>query len=172
MFCGLESLATEEHNLNHNHGDIRSENLGLADSLCHRWQHLGELGKGNGLLVYLPGLSARNASHLLRTTLIALLSSQEKRQSDARKLLNWMASHHVYVDQAWGTSDPAAFASALARTVSLDRDQQDLALANLALVIHPETLSAEAHIWRRELQTRRSEASWEALYHDVMNAPF
>lgn len=171
MFCGLESQALEIHNRNQNHGDMRPENLGPADPLCHRWQHLGELGKGNALLVYLPDLSPRDASHLLRTTLVGLLSNVPAMRASARKVLNWMASHQAYVAEAWGSSDPVAFAAALARAVSEDRDRQDLALSNLALVVHPDSLSGEAAHWRNELEGRHREASWPDLHHRVTNAP-
>lgn len=171
MFCTLESLTVEVHNINHNHGDLRDENLGAADPLCHRWQHLGELGKGNALLVYLPGLSPIDASHFLRTTMVALLSDDEATKRDAQKLLNWMASHHTYVDEAWGTSDPSAFANALIRTAGAGPDHQAISLANLALVVNPATLQAATARWRAELLARRSESGWPALHHDLINAP-
>jgi len=171
MFCGLESQTAEVHNRNDNHGDLRPENLGAADPICHRWQHLGELVKGNAMLVYLPGLSPCDASHLVRTTLVALQSSDPDKHSAARKVLNWMASHHVYVDDAWGSSDPAAFASALARTVAEDRDRKNLALRGLALVIHPDSLRQHTTQWTRELAARHGESTWSDLHHRVTNAP-
>jgi intracellular multiplication protein IcmJ len=171
MFCGLESQTAEVHNRNDNHRDLRPENLGLADPICHRWQHLGELGKGNAMLVYLPGLSPSDASHLLRTTLAALQARRQATRSEGRKVLNWMASHHIYVDEAWGSSDPAAFASALARSVAEDRDRKGLALCGLALVIHPDTLRDDAALWAQELGARHDEARWPDFHHGVINAP-
>src|SRR5205814_7379442 len=144
MFCGLQSIANEVHNRNDNHRDVQPDNLGVADAICHRWQHLGEIGQGNGLLVYLPNLAPHDVSHLLRTILVALQSGDQSTRDDGRRLLNWMASHHQYVADAWGSSDPSVFATAITRTAQEDRSRRALAFEHLALVLNPDALDSAA----------------------------
>ncbi|WP_051243684.1 hypothetical protein [Azohydromonas australica] len=171
MFCGLESLANEVHNRNDNHRDVRAENLAVADAICHRWAHLGQLRKGEGLIVYLPGLTARDVSHLLRTILVAMQCDDEAARKDAKRLLNWLASHHEYVEQSWGTSEPSAFAAAIARTAHEDRMRRCIAFENLALVINPQIVEEATRQWRDELTARWPVAAWPTAAHDVLHAP-
>lgn len=171
MFCGLESLANEVHNRNDNHRDLSEENLMVADPICHRWFHLGQLRKGEGLVVYLPGLSGRDASHLLRTILIALTCDDEAARKDAKRLLNWMASHHEYVRQRWGSSEPSAFAAAVARTVHDDPARRAIAFEGLALVIHPQTVEKATQQLRAELTAHWPVSAWPRIAHDVLHAP-
>jgi intracellular multiplication protein IcmJ len=171
MFCGLQSASNEVHNRNDNHRDVQADNLGVADAICHRWQHLGELGQGNGLLVYLPGLAPRDVSHLLRTLLIALQSGDRSTRDDGRRLLNWMASHHQYVAEAWGSSDPSVFAAAITRTAQEDKGRRALAFEHLALVLNPETLGDAVQQWAAEATAKWPVTAWARVHHDVMNAP-
>ena len=171
MFCGLQSIANEVHNRNDNHRDVQPDNLNVADSICHRWQHLGEIGQGNGLLVYLPNLAPHDVSHLLRTVLVALLSGEESTRNDGRRLLNWMASHHQYVEDAWGSSDPSVFATAITRTAQEDRSRRALAFEHLALVLSPEALDSAARQWATEVNAKWPVTLWSLVHHDVMNAP-
>ncbi len=171
MFCGLESLASEVHNRNDNHRDVRAENLAVADAICHRWAHLGQLRKGEGLIVYLPGLPARDVSHLLRTILVAMHCDDEAARKDAKRLLNWMASHHEYVEKSWGTSEPSAFAAAIARTAHEDPMRRSIAFGNLALVINPQVVEEATRQWRAELTARWPVSAWPTVAHDVLHAP-
>jgi intracellular multiplication protein IcmJ len=171
MFCGLQSIANEIHNRNDNHRDVRPENLGVADAICHRWQHLGEIEQGDGLLVYLPKLAAQDVSHLLRTILVALQSDEAAARDDGRRLLNWMASHHRYVVDAWGTSDPREFATAITRTAQEDRSRKALAFEHLALVLNPKTVDNAARQWAADAAVKWPTAAWPRVHHGVMNAP-
>jgi intracellular multiplication protein IcmJ len=175
MFCGLESLSNEVHNVNHNHRDATPENLRLADAICHRWQHLGELGAGNGVLVYLPQLAARDVSHLLRTVLVGLACGDAAFERDAKTLLNWIASHREYVEIAWGSSNPRVFATALQRLNQAEGGVWEGAsggiFEGLALVINPDVLSKSTAVWASELSAEQQPADWQKVYHDVMHAP-
>lgn len=171
MFCGLVSMVNEVHSRNDNHHDLQSENLDVADPICHRWQHLGELGAGNGIIVYLPGLSTTDVSHLFRTILIALRGSDAVTRADAQRLLNWLASHRQYVEEAWGTSDPADFAAAIRHTVQEDPSRLASAFEHLALVINPVLLEAATRRWIEEAATRWPLDAWPRVHHDVLNAP-
>ncbi len=169
MFCGFYSQQNQVHNLTDNHRDIRPENLRTADPLCHGWQHLGELGEGNAVIAYLPGLSGQDANHLQRTIMVALQSDDVNVREDAKKILNWMASHRDYAKDAWGTYEPAAFSSALSRFE--DREARQFVFENLAVVFNPGPYARHASAWARESYGTLPVNKWGQVYHDVMNAP-
>jgi len=169
MFCGFYSQQNQVHNLTDNHRDIRPENLRTADPLCHGWQHLGELGEGNAVIAYLPGLSGQDANHLQRTIMVALQSDDVNVREDAKKMLNWMASHRDYTKDAWGTYDPAIFSSALVRLE--DREARQVVFEDLAVVFNPGSFAKYASAWARESYRTLPVNKWSQVHHDVMNAP-
>lgn len=169
MFCGFYSQKNQVHNLTDNHRDIRPENLRTADPLCHGWQHLGELGEGNAMIAYLPGLSGQDVNHLQRTIMVALQSDDAAVREDAKTLLNWMASHRDYTKDAWGTYDPAVFASALVRHE--DREMRQVVFQDLAVVFNPGPYAQYASTWARESFGTLPMTKWGQIYHNVMHAP-
>lgn len=170
-FCGFTSGRHEIHNLNHNHQDVRKENLRAVDVLCHGWQHLGELGQGSAYISYLPGLSPQDVNHLQRSILIALETGDEETVADARKLLNWMASHRQYTESAWGAFEPSVFAEALIRMDGVGPDVRDVVFQGLAVVFNPGNYSANAQEWASEAYKSMPTASWPKVHHEIMNAP-
>ncbi|RMR18623.1 hypothetical protein ALP90_200236 [Pseudomonas amygdali pv. ulmi] len=170
-FCGFPTQSLEIHNLNHNHQDVRKENLRAVDSLCHGWQHLGELGEGNAFIVYLPGLIAQDVNHLQRCILVALETGDDSTKSDAKKLLNWLASHRQYTEAAWGTFEPSVFASALIKMEGVGADVHGVVFRDLAVIFNPGTYSVSAKQWAQDAYKASPTASWPNVYHDIINAP-
>ncbi len=170
-FCGFSSRSNELHNLNDNHSDARVENLRTADPLCHRWQHLGELAKGEASVAYLPGMSPQDVNHLQRTIMVALASSDDGIRADAKTLLNWLGSHRTYAERAWGTYDPAIFADALVRQPTNERDFREIVFDGLAIVLHPKLTASAAAGWLGEAYASAPVTQWDRVHHDIMNAP-
>lgn len=170
-YCGFASRENEVHNLNDNHDDIRPENLQAVDLLCHGWQHLGELASGDAAIVYLPGLSPPDINHLQRTIMVALESADAEIRSDAKTLLNWLASHRDYAERAWGTHDPAIFADALVRQPLNERDLREIVFDGLGVVFHPSLAVDAIQGWLSEAYAAYPAADWAQVYHDIMNAP-
>jgi intracellular multiplication protein IcmJ len=170
-FCGFPSQSLEIHNLNHNHQDVRKDNLRAVDSLCHGWQHLGELGEGNAFIGYLPGLVAQDVNNLQRCILVALETGDESTKADAKKLLNWLASHRQYTEAAWGTFEPSVFANALVKMEGVGTDVHGVVFRDLAVIFNPGTYSASANQWAHDAYKSTPTASWPNVYHDIMNAP-
>ena len=169
--CGFPSKSLEIHNLNHNHQDVRKENLRAVDALCHGWQHLGELGEGNAFIGYLPGLVAQDVNNLQRCILVALETGDDETKADAKKLLNWLASHRQYTEAAWGTFEPSVFASALVKMEGVGADVHGVVFRDLAVIFNPGTYSASAQKWAHDAYKSSPTASWPNLYHEIMNAP-
>lgn len=142
MYCGLQSLYNQVHNLNDNHQDIRPENLGVIDPICHASTHLGELPPDAATLAWLPGLSRQDVNHLQRTAMIALQSGNEQLAQAARQLFDWLQMHSIYVrsDLALKTSVPAELADALVRVKDekIKAKAQDVVLQDVAVLLDPE----------------------------------
>ncbi|MET3132770.1 intracellular multiplication protein IcmJ [Oxalobacteraceae bacterium GrIS 1.11] len=170
-FCGFASHHNEVHSLNDNHNDVRVENLQAADPLCHGWQHLGELARGDAAVAYLPGLSPQDINHLQRTIMVALASDDAAARADARTLLNWLASHRDYAARAWGTHDPAVFADALVRQPENERDFREIAFDGLGIVFHPRFAAGALAAWLGEAYAPCPTTGWGQVYHDIMHAP-
>lgn len=169
--CGFPSKSLEIHNLNHNHQDVRKENLRAVDALCHGWQHLGELGEGNAFIGYLPGLVAQDVNNLQRCILVALETGDDETKADAKKLLNWLASHRQYTEAAWGTFEPSVFATALVKMEGVGADVHGVVFRDLAVIFNPGTYSASAQKWAHDAYKSSPTASWPNLYHEIINAP-
>lgn len=172
VFCGFECDANELHHLNDNHTDLRPANLGTACALCHRWQHLTDLGPGEALVCYLPGLAATDINHLQRTILIALARGDGPTRADALAVLNWMASRSAQVEASWGTSDPAQFGAALLRQPVEEKELREIVFQDLGVVFRPKGLAGAAAAWL-DMPGYRSAglADWQHTYHTVMHAP-
>jgi hypothetical protein len=129
------------------------------------------LPSGDAYLCYLPGLSPQDASHLLRTLFVALGSDDADARADAHALLNWMGSHRVYVQQAWGSCEPAVFASALLRQSAEEKEWREISFGDLALVVSPACVADTAASWRQDAYRALPVSRWPQIYHDVINAP-
>lgn len=171
MYCGFHSSHNQVHNVSDNHQDIREGNLKTVDSLCHGWNHLGELSEGEAVIAYIPGVSAQDVNHLQRTLMVALQSGDKTQQDDAKKLLNWLGSHMVYAKNAWGTASPAVFAQALLRQDESEKERRETVFEDLAVIFNPGPLSKVAGLWAREYQVSYPSSKWREVFHGVMNPP-
>lgn len=171
VFCGFYSSRNEVHNVNDNHRDMQPENLRSIDSLCHGWQHLGELGNGNAVIAYVPGLRGQDVNHLQRTIMVALQSDDPGLRDDAKTLLNWLASHRDYTTEAWGTHDPRVFGDALVKLNEEAREKREVLFQNLAVIFNPDSYRQQVTTWVGESYRAFPTNQWARVYHDVMNAP-
>jgi intracellular multiplication protein IcmJ len=170
-YCGFQSQANTVDHINDNHLDECPQNLRAADPLCHGWHHLGELKTADAVVAYLPRLSPKDVNHFQRTLAVALQSDDAEMRSDARDLLNWMASHREYVRQSWGSFAPATFAAALVRQGAGEKTSCAPLLEHLALVYHPALFDPLIEIWREEGYAQYPYARWSQVYHSVVNPP-
>lgn len=170
-YCGFPSIHNQVHNLNDNHDDLRDDNLQPVDQLCHGWQHLGELDSGDAVIAYLPGLSGQDVNHLQRTLLVALHAGDDAMRADARKLMNWLASHRSYTSAAWGTYEPATFAAALMRQSEPDRDKREIVFSDLALIFGPRRYDGQVAAWARDYDQAHPPGQWAQIHHTIVNAP-
>lgn len=171
MYCGFEFDLNDLNHINDNHEDDTDGNKGTICGLCHAWCHLGELKPGDAYLCYLPGMSPCDINHLQRAVLVALTSGDNNAVSDALDILNWMASHRDYVTQAWGTDEPATFASAIALQPLEEKELREIVFADLALVVHPRLFKASASAWAAGPYRGHPVCDWPRTYYSVVNAP-
>lgn len=170
-YCGFQSRVNTVHHINDNHLDYSPRNLRAADPLCHGWHHLGELKTSDAVVAYLPRLAPQDVNHLQRTLAVALRSNDAEMRSDARDLLNWLASHRDYVRQSWGSFTPATFAAAFVRQGASETEARKPLLEHLALVYHPALFDPLLDTWLAEGYAQYPCARWSQVYHDVMNPP-
>lgn len=171
IFCGFACSHNETHHRNDNHQDARPDNLGAICAICHRWQHLGDLPSGDAYLCYLPGLSPQDASHLMRTLLVALGSGESDIRTDAHALLNWMASHRIYVQQAWGSCEPSVFAAALLHQSVDEKEWREISFEDLALVVSPACVADTAASWKDDAYRELPVSVWTQVHHGIMHTP-
>lgn len=169
-FCGFHSDQNDVHHLSDNHQDASLDNLRAADRLCHSWSHLGEIADGEAVLAYVPGLSPQDVNHLQRTIMIALEQGDDAARADAKKLLNWLASHQEYTKYAWGTSSPKVFANALVRDSAGDRSGRELVFQGLAVIFNPGPLKSHVEAWAKAYRVAAPTSSWGQVYHSVVHA--
>lgn len=170
MYCGLQSLYNQVHNINDNHRDIRPENLGVIDPICHASTHLGELPPGAATLAWLPGLSRQDVNHLQRTAMIALQSGNETLAQAARQLFDWLRKYSTYVRDlnALTTSEPAELADALVRVKDerIKAAAQNVVLQDVAVLLDPEKYPLPEGMAQELLDEYPIDVEWGAAEND------
>ncbi|MBU2708735.1 hypothetical protein KCM76_22270 [Zooshikella marina] len=171
-FCGFESLSNEIHSINDNHYDLSDENLCAADPLCHTWQHLESISDKDAVVALIPGLKPEDVNHLQRTIFIALQSDDKTVKSEAKALLNWLASHKEYLEEfgsCWTTSKPAVFAKALKKLDQEQRNKRQIVLEDLVLIFNPVFIKNYVQGWFQDCQQKMPLKSWKKHYVDTKN---
>lgn len=168
VYCGVRSATIELDTINDNHHDISVDNLVAADPLCHGYHHLDDLTEKDARLAYLPGLDASDVNHLQRIAIAELFHGDEDAKGDARDIINWLASHHVYTSDVFGTAAPHVLGSVLTRVDPRVRAKRSAVLQGIALIYNPQRMRAHASVWRGELLTAHERSQWGRLFQDVM----
>ncbi|ENV52034.1 hypothetical protein L292_3169 [Acinetobacter junii CIP 107470 = MTCC 11364] len=169
-FCGFKSKHNEIHNLNDVHSNIEETNLTVADPVCHAWSHLGEQPKNASYLAYLPDLNPTDINHLQRTLAIALESSDENLKSDAKEILNWLASHRLYVTNVWQSCEPTVFAEVLKKMDDDLHQKKNYVFHDLALIVNPFAYKKYVQTWLSENYRQFPISTWANVYHKYMHS--
>lgn len=142
--CGCvheaNTLVFRDGNPEH-HGD---SNLGVSCPVCHFSHRLNTLGANDGVMVYLPELSAADVSLLLRAVILARAHGNARQKEGATQILNWLTGHREETEAFWGTSHPGEFGQALMQASPPMREDLQQRLRHMALIINPTLLSPPA----------------------------
>lgn len=169
-FCGYTSKHNEIHNLNDVHGNIETENLTVADPICHQWKHLGEQAENASFLAYLPDLLPADVNHLQRTIMIALESDEPDVVSDAKEIMNWLASHRLYVNNVWQSYEPTVFAEVFKKFDEDLQQKKSLVFNDIALVVNPFGYKKYVQAWKAENYGQYPISNWSNIYHKYMHS--
>lgn len=169
-FCGFTSKHNEIHNLNDVHGNIESENLTIADPICHAWNHLGEQSENASFLAFLPDLLPTDVNHLQRTIMIALDSDDLDLQKDAKEIMNWLASHRLYVNNVWQSFEPTVFAEVFKRFDEDLQQRKSHVFNDIALVVNPYGYKKYVKAWKAENYRQYPISNWSNIYHKYMHS--
>lgn len=168
-FCGFKSQHNDIHNINDVHSNIESNNLTVADPICHAWSHLGEQPKNASFLAYIPDLSPSDINHLQRTLAIAIESEDENLKSDAKEILTWLASHRLYVTNVWQSCEPTVFAEILRKMDDDLRQKKNHIFQDLALIVNPFAYRKYVKSWMSENYRQLPTTDWSIVYHKYMH---
>jgi intracellular multiplication protein IcmJ len=161
-FCQYESPRNAVFFIDRDPTSTQPDNLDVICPVCDTWQHLNEQKAENAVLVYLPEIAPEDLSHLLRTTALALRSTDPAYRSDALRVANWLAAHRQEVEDFWGTSHPGEMGEALLRTQGDRRDDLLRRLQHVALIPDPERFTAPDAFAGTALET--DTCLWTPLY--------
>lgn len=165
VFCGFRSKHTEVHHCNDNHADNRDENLAIADPLCHGTQHIGQVGsQRQGVFINLEGMPQSEVNHLQRTIAVVLEIGSEQEKSDARALLQHLASRAELIASEWGSANPSDFANALLRLHDEDFDKRVSAFSGMALLYRPVRFMEYIGQWIEESYKSLPLKMWGQIY--------
>ena len=167
VHCGLAFSTLQLGSANDIHEDTEVENLVPEDALCHGYHHLGELGEGNARLAYLPGVDRTDLNHLQRLIAVDLYHGNEAQRSVATDLLNWLASHGAYVEDIFGTQDPAIAANVLTAVKPNFRANSVRVFEGMALVYNPRLFAPYTERWLSEATAEHPRNTWAAFYKDI-----
>lgn len=171
QYCGFRHAGNGIHHINNNHTDDSENNLATSCSVCHAYFHLGQMPEGAGYVVYLPGLSRKSVSLLQKAVSVALTSGDATMRAQAKKVLNWLASHKAYVEEACGTSEPQAFALALTKTGEHGELKQDHVFEGLHIAMDPTEVESDAVDWSAGPYSKTQPSNWAFVYYNILNAP-
>ncbi len=140
--CGVEMEGLHVHHRNDNHSDNRPGNLETQCELDHAPHHIGMLGK-KGKVVYIPGVSQVDISHLYRLISIAIMEGGEL-ASDARAVHEFLLGFSIPVEEVFGTSNPGDFGNALLALSDTDYHGRHVSMEGLRVIFNPDSLSGFA----------------------------
>lgn len=125
--CGYSSkMFSECHHRDGDHANNADDNLVVVDTLCHAYQHLGQVGGSNGqyaadnlggknqrltLLAAIPELPAEDTNLLQRAIGAAMRDEGEAEM--AKRIAKRLAARSKPVQEAFGTFFPADFGAAM-----------------------------------------------------------
>lgn len=165
VFCGFRSKHTEVHHSNDNHADNRDENLDIADPLCHGTQHIGQVGsKRQGVFIHFAGLPQAEVNHLQRTIAVVLEMGTDAEKTEAKALLQHLASRAELVSNAWGSANPSDFGNALLRLRDEDLDKRVSAFTGMALLYRPVRFMEYIGRWIEESYKSLPIKMWGQIY--------
>jgi hypothetical protein len=167
VFCGSRGATLQLDTVNGNHYDVSVDNHVAADPLCHGYHHLDALAETDARLAYLPQLDSTDVNLLQRVAIGELFCGDEQARTDARDVINWLASHHCYVTDTFGTATPNALGAALTRVDADVRLKRTVVLQDLALIFNPARMREHAAVWHDELLRAHPRDAWARLLHDL-----
>lgn len=165
VYCGIAMDKMHVHHENDNHDDNRMENLVTVDDLCHAVNHIGLLGKA-GVIVYMPGVSQVDISHLCRTIVVAISCGGEigkKAQKLAELLLSRFSEP---VAKMFGSCNPADFGNALLALSDSDYTSREVPLRDVRVMFKPEPLGEYATRARDAIYKNLPPDIWGRIYED------
>jgi intracellular multiplication protein IcmJ len=167
VFCGVKIKGMHVHHINDNHEDNRQENFATVDDLCHAVNHVGLLGK-SGSIVYMPGVSQVDISHLIRTAVVAISFGGEI-GNKAQRLIDLMIERFsVPVAQIFGTSNPADFGNALIALSDDDYAARDKVLRDIRIMFKSGPLSDFAARARESAYDNLKPELWQGVFDAFM----
>ncbi|SOZ17256.1 HNH endonuclease [Cupriavidus taiwanensis] len=165
VFCGFRSKHTEIHHKNDNHADNRSENLIVADPLCHGTQHIGQVGsKRHGLMIEVGGLPQAELNHLQRTIAVVLEIGTDAEKREASTLLQHLASRGELVIKVWGSANPSDFANAMLELKDHEMEKRESAFAGLGMLYRPSRFVEYIGRWIDELYKSLPTNTWQRIH--------
>jgi intracellular multiplication protein IcmJ len=166
LWCGFKSSKSEVHHEDDDHTNNSDANLGTACPLCHGVSHIGQVGiSGHGRLAHIPGLSQLDLNHLQRTIAMMLHLGDREEKQEAQQVLMLLASKGNSTKEAWGTSQPHHFGTALLHAEPGIFERRDEFFRDLALIYRPERFAGFVHTWAEEAYRALPPKTWN-LIHD------
>lgn len=169
VHCGTETTTLELDSINDIHEDVDDVNLAAVDPLCHGYHHLDELGEGNGIIAFIPGIDRTDLNHLQRLLIGDFFHGDDVQKKVATDLLDWLASHGRYVEECFGTHDPAVFGKVLSGVKPEYSVRGPSVFRDLCLVFNPRLFGEHAATWRQEDTATHPRETWSAFATDVSN---
>lgn len=167
VYCHIKMKGMHVHHYNDIHEDNRPENLVTVDDLCHSVNHVGLLGK-SGVIVYMPGISQIDISHLFRTIAVAISFGGDIGKQ-AQKLADFLINRlREPVGSIFGTYSPADFGNALIALSDEDYAARSTALKDVRVLFKPETLTGLAARSREAVYNNLPPDTWGRIYEDFL----
>lgn len=104
-------------------------------TLCYLTGHLDSPTAAHGRIAFLPGLAMADIQHLLRRSLIAILSGTKPQQREGQRVWRWLVLHSQEVEVSWHTARACDFAVAMGRANPTKRLKLKERLAGCALIL-------------------------------------
>lgn len=163
VYCSLKIKGMHVHHSNDIHEDNRMENLVTVDDMCHSVNHIGLLGK-SGAIVFMPGVSQIEISHLFRTIAVAVSFGGETGDK-AKKLAALIISRFgAPIGQIFGTTNPADIGNALLALSDDDYEARSRPFRDVRVVFKPESMTNFASRCRESIYENVPPSDWGRIY--------
>lgn len=161
--CQWKSQQWQEiHHLDHDHRNMRLDNLKTLCPLCHQVFHLPQAAStGGGNIIWLPEISQAQLNRMCIPLFVAMSDPKHAWHGAATSIYGDLEACRETMESAFGQSDPSYLAQVLLNMSKEQYSDRARVLAPIRLLAHPSRFPYEIEYWKASAFDPLPDDTWE-----------